>query len=285
MTAQVTMAMQTVSQHTKSRGQIALFMSQNDISIELGKQILLYVKRRKPVHPWMRLDGVESLKHLPDQLMLQLHFEVYSPILGTHPMWAQLLDSHPTGVAKVCCQAVSEVSMKAGDALFHQGVLATKMFFVRKVHDSGDEALMYYPAEDGKEHGQNTHDTSTQGRMSVLEDHVVHYHVYLKHGISIRKGEWFGEHALWLVQDVCTAGKEVPVLHHGSALAIEACELMAIDAIKFRGILPEHPSLLQELQPYAKRFATTIQGAVACVDLWGKADEIKALLHEPFLNL
>jgi len=105
MTANVSVAIQSVCQRKKERRRLLDFMGKNHVSRQLGNRILNWATHHyKPVAPWVKLGEIDTLKSLPERLMLQLQFEVFTPILSTHPLWAQLVESHPAVVAKVCCK-------------------------------------------------------------------------------------------------------------------------------------------------------------------------------------
>jgi len=124
-----------------------------------------------------------------------------------------------------------------GDALFHRGMLATKMHFVRQAEGKSNVALEYHLTEEEKSH-RITRIPSHGGRATnFYRSSTVDYQVHCKQGIPIRKGEWFGEQALWLVQAASAGEAEAPLLHQGSAIAKENVELVDFDATKFRNIL------------------------------------------------
>jgi len=300
MTANVTSAVHAAAGLAASRSHLHMFMEQNHVSRELSNQIMSVANHHKYSEPCLRLDQVEAFKGLPGNLSIQLRFEVFSSTLCAHPLWARLLKSHATPVASMCGKAITEVMVQKDEDVISVGMQATKMFFVRVVHNPGCAALEYFPGDWGDQHDNDvqptcgSHDTfkrepssggvDLHGKGSVqnlASHHKQRYVLHMETGVPIDEGEWFGEASLWLVKNSGAAKRGTSVIHEGTVTATCCCELLQLDAAKFREVLREEPTLIKTLQPYAQGFANAIHNA-AHMELWGNEAEIQELLDKVF---
>jgi len=95
--------------------------------------------------------SVELLKLISEPLLVELHFEVNFSVLSHHPFFALYHEIYPSGVRKLCHNAVSVLSLSRADILFSEGEVVSnpRMFFP----DSGD---MEYKQECA-EHARHLH--------------------------------------------------------------------------------------------------------------------------------
>lgn len=106
-------------------------------------------------------EDVELLKFVSDSLKSDLHLEIFSPMLFSHPVLYHLQGVNPAVVRQICHGAVSTQHCLSNDVLFRPGEVPTRpnMFFV------------------------------SQGRLSYSQD-AVHFQAVLP-------PEWLCEHVLW----------------------------------------------------------------------------------------
>lgn len=77
-------------------------------------------------------DDVELLKDVSAPLRVELHFEIFSPVLLEHPLFVRLQDSNPAMVRQICHTAVSIMTLSRDDVLFSRGEVPARpeMLFV-----------------------------------------------------------------------------------------------------------------------------------------------------------
>jgi len=66
-------------------------------------------------------DDVELLKFVSAPLRVELHFEIYSPLLFAHPLFHRLQESNPAVMRQICHSAVSVMTLSRDDVLFSRG--------------------------------------------------------------------------------------------------------------------------------------------------------------------
>merc|ERR1719433_34259 len=60
----------------------------------------------------------ELLEMISEPLRKELHFEVFAPVLFTHPFFAFYRDVNPAGVRRLCHSAVQQLHFMRGDVIF-----------------------------------------------------------------------------------------------------------------------------------------------------------------------
>lgn len=107
------------------------FLRHKHISFELSLRVRSFLdvevgKRRITV----QIEEVEILKFLTKQMMAELYFEIYSPVLSLHPLILHMKDESPVLVQKICHNSVSLMNAAKLDVVFHTESPATCMYFV-----------------------------------------------------------------------------------------------------------------------------------------------------------
>lgn len=74
--------------------------------------------------------GLVELVSVP--LRIELHFEMYYPMLSRHPFFAAFQSDNPHVVRKVCHAAMTASHTSVGDVIFHVGETAQEMIFVSR---------------------------------------------------------------------------------------------------------------------------------------------------------
>merc|ERR1719487_1995610 len=67
---------------------------------------------------------------LPSYLLLQLHCEVWLPVVSDHPLIFSIWKRHPAAIWALCREGFQEVPVHSGDTVFATGHKATRMLFV-----------------------------------------------------------------------------------------------------------------------------------------------------------
>jgi hypothetical protein len=88
--------------------------------------------------------SVELLNLISEPLRAEMHFEEHSPILSLHPLLENYVEENPSGVRRICHQAITEKWLMHGDILFCRGEVPVNphMYFVNKgqfVYKQSDE--------------------------------------------------------------------------------------------------------------------------------------------------
>jgi len=71
-------------------------------------------------------DKVELLKMVSEPLRVELHLEMYSPLVSSHPFLRRYSENHPEVMGKVCREGVSTQWLSRGDVIFSQGQIPEK---------------------------------------------------------------------------------------------------------------------------------------------------------------
>merc|ERR1712150_228697 len=98
------------------------FMRQNNISDKLSLRVqrnashaITEQQRLMPEH------DVELLRMVSDPLRVELHFEMYMPVLELHPFFREYVKRCPQVMRKVCHTSMSSLLVSAGDVIFNCG--------------------------------------------------------------------------------------------------------------------------------------------------------------------
>eukprot|EP00928_Gymnodinium_smaydae_P025731 TRINITY_DN20407_c0_g1_i1.p1 TRINITY_DN20407_c0_g1~~TRINITY_DN20407_c0_g1_i1.p1 ORF type:complete len:824 (+),score=145.55 TRINITY_DN20407_c0_g1_i1:187-2658(+) len=68
-------------------------------------------------------DDVEVLALVSEPLRVEVHFEIHSPLLLEHPLFAKLMDMSPMVIRRIAHTAIHEIPLSAGDWVFNAGEL------------------------------------------------------------------------------------------------------------------------------------------------------------------
>jgi len=76
--------------------------------------------------------SVEMLSKVSDPLRVELHFEMYTPVLNWHPFFNAYTSECPQVMRKVCHSATAMLSISSGDVLFTTGEIPAhpQMYFI-----------------------------------------------------------------------------------------------------------------------------------------------------------
>merc|ERR1719329_358846 len=127
--------LQIITSHQSSRmAQLRKYLTNRRISRKLSFRVLrnaqhAMVEQKRNVAE----SKVEVLQVISTPLMVEVHFEVYSPLLLSHDFFSCFANFNPAGMRRVCHSAVSMVRLSPGDVLFsdHEKPSHPRMFFVQ----------------------------------------------------------------------------------------------------------------------------------------------------------
>jgi len=98
------------------------FLNQSRISDALALRVQRNAKHAiSEKQRLMPENDVELLRMVSEPLLLELHFEMYMPVLELHPFFSQYVNACPQVMRKVCHQAMSTLLISAGDVVFNAG--------------------------------------------------------------------------------------------------------------------------------------------------------------------
>jgi len=115
------------SQHSQQLSQMRKYLYQNGITNRLALRVMRNAKHA--VHEQQRMmpeDNVPLLRVVSEPLRLELHFEMFSPILSLHPWIQKYSHECPQVMRKVCHLATRFEIVSAGDVLFNSGEIPSK---------------------------------------------------------------------------------------------------------------------------------------------------------------
>lgn len=121
------------SYQSKQFFQLRRYLIQNSISEELTLRI-----QRNAQHAilerqhFMEESNVDLLGFVSEPLRIDLHFELYSPVLEVHPFFMRYIQECPQVMRKVCHRAMAMTVVTTGDTIFDIGEIRSdpKMYFL-----------------------------------------------------------------------------------------------------------------------------------------------------------
>mmetsp|Transcript_84502 Transcript_84502/g.272384 ORF Transcript_84502/g.272384 Transcript_84502/m.272384 type:complete len:312 (-) Transcript_84502:211-1146(-) len=114
------------------------FLAENKVSLQLSNQIMYFLRGNRGKTVRILESEVESLKHLPMSLQLEMRYEVYGHHF-TSPVFVWLRDAHQPAAIDICSMAVSEVVLKKAAEPFNFRMRGLAVHFV------ANGSLDYYP--------------------------------------------------------------------------------------------------------------------------------------------
>lgn len=98
------------------------YLSKNEISGYLSMRVIHNAQHAlQETQRFMEESRVELLTLISDPLRVELHFELYSPVLAVHPFFSIFIEAAPQVMKKVCHKAMSQLLVSDGDILFMPG--------------------------------------------------------------------------------------------------------------------------------------------------------------------
>mmetsp|Transcript_27724 Transcript_27724/g.52163 ORF Transcript_27724/g.52163 Transcript_27724/m.52163 type:complete len:734 (+) Transcript_27724:3-2204(+) len=114
---------------SKQKRNLRRYIQENKLSLELGNRITAFAKQlRMGTRARVHEKEVDVFKVLPESLRLQLHWEVYVPVLSHHSFFFHCAELFELFVLELCQSAVHEKSLMTGQELFRQNDEANEMY-------------------------------------------------------------------------------------------------------------------------------------------------------------
>lgn len=131
------------------------YLNQNGISSNLA--LRMQRSAQHAVSGDLSADAVELLTVVSEPLRIEMHFEMYSPVLKNHTFFMEYIKREPQVMRRVCHNAMSSIVLSKEDVVFSKGEAPSdpKMYFVIKgqleyIH-GGDKA---HSLHDGQSIGE-----------------------------------------------------------------------------------------------------------------------------------
>jgi len=148
------------------------FLLDHGVSADLQHSITLFLKDSKASKKQTSESDVVLIKQLPRHLREELHYEVYSPVITAHVLFALTNVSERQAGLHICHSATTQKSLVKGAEPFHYGMKGTSMIFPIT------GSLDYFV---GPENG----------------------HLFVSSSVSITPGQWMTEAPLWIQWEHC----------------------------------------------------------------------------------
>jgi len=109
------------------------YLSSNGISKGLALRVTRNAQHAMKLRQKSTPESAVGLSELVSEpLRIELHFEMYFPLLGHHTFFLDYFLHSPHVVRKICHAAMSVSSNSIGDVLFHFGEASSKMMILRQ---------------------------------------------------------------------------------------------------------------------------------------------------------
>lgn len=130
VTSHITTARQVVFDRLRSDSLVRQFLLDNRVSLDLGNQITVFQKEHRRKKTRVIETDVKMLKHLPESLLTELRYEIFSRKLQPHPFFS-LVDRHDRStIAEICHNAATEKVYAKHDEPFSFRAEAQSMLIV-----------------------------------------------------------------------------------------------------------------------------------------------------------
>jgi len=109
------------------------YLLKNQISAMLSFRVMHNAQHAlAETQRFMEESRVELLGIISEPLRVEIHFELYAPVLEVHPFFQCFIDACPQVMKKVCHAAVSQLLVSNGDVIFMPGEVpaSPRMFIV-----------------------------------------------------------------------------------------------------------------------------------------------------------
>jgi len=107
------------------------YITEHRVSLDLGNRIYGFFRQNNYVQKKQVVEkDVAAFRMLPDALRLQLHCEIFSPQLFSHPFFSIYGELDERGVTNICHLTMSELPVVSGEEVFSHGEQASKMYHV-----------------------------------------------------------------------------------------------------------------------------------------------------------
>jgi hypothetical protein len=121
------------NQQSQQLNTMRRYLSQNGISKGLALRVTRNAQHAMKMRQRTTPEAAVGLVDLVSEpLRIELHFEMYFPVLGHHPFFAEYYKAAPHVIRKICHAAMSICSNSTGDIIFHFGEQSDKMRMLKQ---------------------------------------------------------------------------------------------------------------------------------------------------------
>mmetsp|Transcript_60845 Transcript_60845/g.145009 ORF Transcript_60845/g.145009 Transcript_60845/m.145009 type:complete len:1186 (-) Transcript_60845:155-3712(-) len=128
--------------------QLRKFLQRENIDHFMSRKVRAMVAHRLKTTAPLAENEVQSLRLLPLQMQMELHFEIVGPSLLTHPLFAMWHSFSTTSVLRVCMDSVQLAYVRENDELFSAGDTAERVWYLKKgrgtYHQDPESAPVVY---------------------------------------------------------------------------------------------------------------------------------------------
>jgi len=238
----------------KQEHNLRQFLSHNKLSPELVNRAWAFIRSSSSVRKErMPEKKVRLLQELPQSLLIEVHAEVYAPMLTKHPFFHFLGGFSVSLIYKICHTAFTQRTTLANHELFLRGHVCSHMYFV----SSGTFKYSVHEVQDNENRVKRT------ATMDSFQEGVV------------SEGNWICEAALWMKWVTC-----------GSLVALSHCEVFELEDQAFNVLVATVPAtkiygelFMQEVKKRGKRAPDCWDGVD---DRFWDQDRLKEMANEAF---
>jgi len=249
MTQTMTELGRASGEHLRQDTLVQQYVNEHELSSELVSSILSFNRTRRRmqgVKKRLKQQDVATLSALPDRVLMQLHNEVYMPIIVAHPLFRKIENVDMVFVNAICHRVLSEMSVMNGELVFHLGQLAAKMYF--PVAGVFGYAFGHLPTEGGR-------------NLSEL----------------VPNDFWVSEASLWVVW--CHHGALLGEAQSSDIIQVESGEFHTAASLTWCS-----DKLRTYAAFFAECMSDDISNGVEINDLWSTHDHVEALVKRVFLK-
>lgn len=255
------------AKQAEQEASIRRYFGINKISKDLASQVWQFRRLNKASSKKrMKEAEIPALKFLPRHVREQLRFEVYSPILQWHPLFAKYADVCPAAFWEICSYAISERQLLAGEELQELNDQVNFMLFVcygvLEYHTAEFEILQ--SARRTRRNKTTFMPSSSEKKLSApqkliltsVSEVISHTKPSSKHDpakeLRVVQGQWACEIALW-----STMGRTAAPMLGGD----HGCELVLLHADRFQNSVQKHRTGSEMMASYGGIFVRRFNNA------------------------
>jgi hypothetical protein len=227
VTSRLTKIRELVEQESTQLFHLKQYLKDNRTSLMLKERVIRYAEYARQQHKkCRRSEDVVLLGLISGPLHVELETEVHKPYLIINPFMKEYSIASPAALSQLCFSCLKEETLARSDTLFRRGEACHRMFILKS-------GVLCYRLESKAE----------------------------TRAITVRKGYWFCEPALWL-----------PWVHRARMKAMIEADLIYLDSVRFRDSTACHPSVRALCCSHAAQFYSHLNARPG--DVWDVPPEL-----------
>jgi len=240
----------------QSEALLRRYLLENEISSKVVMRVWRSVSKKRWVTKRVCESEVALLRNLPEALVIEIHTQVYMPVLHIHPFFNRFSEDHYNVMLKICHFTTEQRQVHMGTDLFAPNEVASAMLFVTLgtvVYwlDTGVESM----SEAGTP-AKSVHKSISRLDVFGKDDDWL-----------FGSDSWFCEGALWMKW-----------LTRGQAKARTHVELVCFDVRKLHAIMKQELLAFVPFAKYAESCCSFLRDSITSdkklTDIWiGTNDE------------